>query len=199
MPAPRHRLTPDRGVANFAARTATWSSAGAPTEQCRPRHRKAASTIDSTSTCRIISQRLAPMAERTAISERRRAARVSISPATLAQAISSTNSTEANSTRRAGRLVATMLSNSGVTCAAVNLALVFGYCVARLRSIRLRSAVACAGSHRVSGDRWSRQFRRRAASSGDEDRRCRCRSHRQPALPRYPERARPTGRRRFWA
>ncbi len=76
----------------------------------------------------MISQRLAPMAARTAISGRRREARVSISPATLAQAISKRKTTEANSTPNAGRVLPTRSSNSGVTIAAVNFLLVSGYC-----------------------------------------------------------------------
>ena len=101
-------------------------------------------TTDSTKIWRIISLGLAPKAACNAISDRRREARASRRPATLAHAISRTRPTAANSIRKAGRVSPTSWSSTGFANTLGCILLVSGNWVARLLAMTSRSALAWA-------------------------------------------------------
>src|SRR6266699_5032594 len=92
----------------------------------------------------MISPGLAPKAACSAMSERRREARASKSPATLAHAISSTRATAENSIRKAGRVSPISWSSNGLATAAARVLFESGNCLARLLAITSRSALALA-------------------------------------------------------
>ena len=112
-----------------------------------PSRRPAAPPIDerrtlSVRSCRMMRQRLAPTAARTASSCWREAARASNKFATLPQAIKRTNNTAATRTRRAVLTSATTASRMGVTTMPSFFSIHFGLARRKRSAISLISARA---------------------------------------------------------
>ena len=104
-PASNRRGRPAVSIAS-SARIATRPM---PTPSAPP---TAANNMDSVNSCCTMRRRPAPSAERMAISRRRREARINSKPATLTQAMSSTNATAPSSTHNVRPVSPTSASRS---------------------------------------------------------------------------------------